>query len=251
MGSDEVRDAVLDSARAAFHTRGYVRTSMKGVAAAAGVAPDVVSRYWGSKEKLFAAAMTLPFDPATAVPQLLAPGLDGMGERLVRLTLDTLGDEESREDLIALFKAGASSAKAAAGIQSFFEQSVIDRLVRAIGVPDARLRVSLISSYLIGVAVNRFIIKQEPIASMPEDDLVRIVAPTIQNWLDPSVPLPGGAKSSSKSSGKSASRTASKSPSKSSAATSGKGSSTRSSGRSSGSSASRRSQESGSAGASS
>ena len=192
MGTDDVRDAVLDSARAAFHTKGYVRTTVKGVAAAAGVAPEVVQRYWGSKEKLFAAAMKLPFDPATAVPELVAPGLDGMGERLTRTTLDTLGDPESREDLIALFRAGASTTRAAAGLRVFMEESVLDRLARYIGVPDARLRVSLISSYLIGVTVNRYIVKLEPLASMPEDDLVKIVAPTVQAWLDPSIPLPGG-----------------------------------------------------------
>lgn len=193
MASDDVRDAVLDSARVAFRSKGYVRTTIKGVAAAAGVAPEVVSRYWGSKEKLFAAAMKLPFDPATAVPELAAPGLEGMGERLTRATLDALADEDSREDLLVLFKAGSSTTKATAGLRTFIEQSMIDRLVRYIGVPDARLRVSLISSYLIGVAANRYITRLEPLASMPEEDLVRIVSPTIQAWLDPSIPLPGGA----------------------------------------------------------
>jgi AcrR family transcriptional regulator len=192
MGTDDVRDAVLDSARAAFHTKGYVRTTIKGVAAAAGVAPEVVSRYWGSKDKLFAAAMKLPFDPSTAVPELVAPGLDGMGERLTRTTLDTLGDPEAREDLIALFRAGSSTTRAAAGLRVFLEESILDRLARYIGVPDARLRVALISSYLIGVTVNRYIVKLEPLASMPEDDLVRVVAPTVQSWLDPAIPLPGG-----------------------------------------------------------
>ncbi|HQR79822.1 MAG TPA: TetR family transcriptional regulator, partial [Actinomycetota bacterium] len=104
MVTDNARDAVLDAARAAFHARGYVRTSMRGVAAAAGVAPEVVNRYWNSKESLFAAAMRLPFDPASAVPELIAPGLDGMGERLTRATLDLLADEDSRNDFIALFQ---------------------------------------------------------------------------------------------------------------------------------------------------
>ncbi|MCU0279471.1 MAG: TetR family transcriptional regulator [Candidatus Nanopelagicales bacterium] len=189
MGTDDVRDAVLDAARAAFHARGYVRTSMKGVAVAAGVAPEVVNRYWNSKESLFAAAMRLPFDPASAVPELVAPGLDGMGERLTRATLDLLSDEQSRNDFIALFQAGASATKAAKGMQDFIERSFVDRLVRTLGVPDARLRVNLIVSYLIGVATTRYIVRLEPVASMPEDDLVKLVAPTIQNWLDPTKPL--------------------------------------------------------------
>lgn len=189
MSSDDVRDAVLDAARAAFHTKGYVKTTVRGVAAAAGVAPEVVGRYYQSKDRLFAAAMRLPVDPASAIPELVAPGLEGMGERLVRMTLDTIKDEEVREDLLVLLRAGTSAGKAGAGLKNFFEQSVVDRLARSMGVPDARLRANLISSYLIGVAVNRYITKLEPLASMPEDDVVRLVAPTIQDWLTPNKPL--------------------------------------------------------------
>lgn len=192
MGTDDVRDAVLDAARAAFHARGYVRTSVKGVAAAAGVAPEVVNRYWNSKESLFAAAMRLPFDPASAVPELMAPGLDGMGERLTRAVLDLLADEQTRNDMIALFQAGASTAKAARGMQAFLEQSIIDRLVRYLGVPDARLRVNLIMSYLLGVGTSRYVLRLEPLASMSEDEVVRLVAPTVQTWLDPGKPLKAG-----------------------------------------------------------
>ncbi len=194
MGTDESRDAVLDAARAAFHAKGYLRTSIKGVAAAAGVAPDVVSRYYQSKDKLFAAAMLLPFDPGSAIPQLVAPGLDGMGERLTRVTLETLGDPDSRDDLIALARAGTSTGKAVAGIRSFVEEGIVDRLAGAIGVPDARLRANLITSYLLGIAINRYVVKLEPIASMDDDDVVRLVAPTVQDWLTPTKPLPGNGK---------------------------------------------------------
>lgn len=191
MGTDDARDAVLDAARAAFHARGYARTSVKAVAAAAGVAPDVVGKYYQSKDKLFAAAMMLPFDPATAIPALVAPGLDGMGERLTRVTLETLGDPETRADLIALARAGASGSKAAAGLKTFVEQDVVDRLATVIGVPDARLRANLITSYLLGIAINRYVIRLEPLASMSEEDVVRLVSPTVQDWLTPNKPLPG------------------------------------------------------------
>ena len=192
VGTDEARDAVLDAARAAFHARGYARTSIKAVAAAAGVAPEVVGKYYASKDKLFAAAMKLPFDPGAAIPALVAPGLDGMGERLTRVTLDTLGDPESRDDLIALARAGTSTGKAVAGLKAVLEQGIVDRLAGVIGVPDARLRANLITSYLLGVSVNRYILKLDPLASMDEEDVVRLVSPTIQDWLTPTKPLPGG-----------------------------------------------------------
>ena len=91
--------------------------------------------------------------------------------------------------MISLFQAGASTAKAAQGMQVFLPQSIVDRLVRYIGVPDARLRVNLIMSYLLGVATSRYVLKLEPLSSMAEDDVVKLVAPTIQTWLDPSKPL--------------------------------------------------------------
>ena len=188
--SDDVRDAVLDAAKVAFRARGYMGTTVKGVAAAAGVAPEVVRRYYANKDSLFAAALKLPFDPASAVPELLAPGLEGMGERLVRTTLDVLGDESAREDLMALLTAGQSATKAAKSLTDFLEHSVIDKVVGALGVPDARMRVALVSSYLIGLAVSRYVLRVEPLASASEDKVVRLVAPTIQNLLDPSKPLP-------------------------------------------------------------
>ncbi|MEI8083916.1 MAG: TetR family transcriptional regulator, partial [Actinomycetes bacterium] len=185
--------AGLDSARAAFHARGYARTSMKTIAAAAGVAPEVLAKYYGSKDKLFAAALRLPFDPATAIPELVQPGLEGMGERLTRVALETLGDPETRDDLIALARAGASTGKAVAGVKGYLEEGVVDRLASIIGVPDARLRANLITSYLLGVAINRYVVRLDPIASMSEDEVVRLVSPTIQDWLTPTKPLPGSA----------------------------------------------------------
>jgi AcrR family transcriptional regulator len=190
MATDDVRDAVLDAARAAFHTKGYARTTVKGVAAMAGVAPSVVSKYYENKEAMFAAAMRLPFDPSRAVPELIAPGLDGMGERMVRATFEIFGDPETREDLVALFQAGASASRAAATLREFIEESIVDRLVGLVGIPDARLRAGIISSHLVGLGTIRYIVRLEPLASAPEEQVLRIYAPLIQDLLDPTKPLP-------------------------------------------------------------
>lgn len=189
MGSDEVRDAVLDAARAAFHSSGYAKTSLRGVAAMAGVAPSVVGKYYENKEAMFAAAMRLPFDPSRSVPQLLAPGLDGMGERLVRATFEIFKDEQTRDDLIALFEAGASAGRAAKNIREFMEEAVVDRIAGVVGIPDARMRSSLIAAHLLGLAATRYVVRLEPLASASDDEVVRIYAPLIQDLLDPSKPL--------------------------------------------------------------
>lgn len=178
--SDDLTRQVLDAARAAYAKRGYVETTVKGVAAAAGVAPDVVRRYYANREALFAAAMRLPVDPATSIAQLLAPGIDGLGERMVRVTLRMLDDPETREQLVEMVRMGSGASKATASMREFFESTVIDRVVAFLGVPDARMRASLAMSYLLGVATSRYVLRIEPLASATEDEIVAMVGPAVQ-----------------------------------------------------------------------
>jgi AcrR family transcriptional regulator len=180
---EDLSRLVLDAARAAYARRGYLGTTLKGVAAAAGVAPDVVRRYYDNREALFAAAMRLPFDPATSVAQLLAPGIDGLGERMVRVTLRMLDDPETREQLAAMVRDGAGASQATASLREFLESSVVDRLAGGLGVPDARMRVTLATSYLVGIAATRYVLRIEPIASATEDEIVALVAPAVQSAL--------------------------------------------------------------------
>lgn len=196
--------AVLQAARLAFASRGYAHTTVKSVAAAAGVAPGVVTSLYRNKERLFAAAMRLPFDPAQAVPELIAPGLDGMGDRLVRMVLTLMGDDKVRSDLKRLLTSDtavtvstSAARKAMTGddasatleqlrfLSEYLSSTVVDRVVAAVGVPDARMRVTVISSYLVGIAVTRYVLRIEPLASATDDEVVAMVGPTIQGLLDP------------------------------------------------------------------
>lgn len=186
--SDDVTRAVLEAARAAYARRGYLNTTIKGVAATAGVAPDVVRRYYANREALFAAAMRLPFDPATSIAQLLAPGIDGLGDRMVRVTLRMLDDQETRDQLAEMVRDGAGATKATAALREFFETEMVDRVVAFLGVPDARMRVVLATSYLMGVAASRYVLKVEPLASATEDEVVAMVGPMVQMALTTPVP---------------------------------------------------------------
>lgn len=103
-----------------------------------------------------------------------------MGERLVRFTLQMLGQPETRELIATMVRDGAGAAKATASLREFFEEAIIDRIAAALRVPDARMRVSLAASYLLGVATSRYLMRLEPLASASEDDVVRLVAPAVQ-----------------------------------------------------------------------
>lgn len=178
--ADDVRRVVLDAASAVYARQGYAKTTVKMVAAAAGVAPDVVRRYYNSRDELVGAVLRLPTDPGSAVAQMLAPGVDGLGERLVRFTLEMLREPETRELIATMVRDGAGAAKATASLRDFLETAIIDKIAAALRVPDARMRVTLATSYLIGVATTRYIMRLEPLASASEDEVVRLVAPAVQ-----------------------------------------------------------------------
>ena len=70
-------------------------------------------------------------------------------------------------------------------LTEYVQITVVDRVVAALGVPDARLRVTLISSYLVGVSTTRYLLRIEPLASATDDQVVALVGPAIQALLDP------------------------------------------------------------------
>jgi AcrR family transcriptional regulator len=197
--SDDPRDALLAVAREIIAKRGYMGLTVRTASAAAGVTEDVALRYYRNREALFAAAMRLPVDPVSALPALMAPGIEGMGERLVRFTLDTLRDPAARDDLISLARTGVSAGHAVTGLQEFIEIGVVDRVAGMIGVPDARMRSALITSYLLGVATMRYGVRLEPLASASDEEVIRMVAPVIQDLLDPRRPIPGSARARARS----------------------------------------------------
>jgi AcrR family transcriptional regulator len=186
-------DRILDAARALFHARGYAGTTMKSVAAAAGVAPTVVSSLYRNKEALFAAALRLPFDPGQAMPALIAQGIDGLGERLVRTTVQLLDDPAVRADLAALSGGAADAASGDLVVQvrsavDVLQETLVDPIASLLGVPDARLRATLITASLAGMAGMRYVLRIEPLASAPAEQIVAMLGPGIQRLLDPTVP---------------------------------------------------------------
>ena len=188
----DLTSSILGAARLVLGARGYANTTIKTVAAAAGVAPGVVRSLYSNKEQLLAAALRVPFDPAGSIPKLIAPGLDGMGERLVRLTLQLSSDEQVRKEATNLMQSARTSTSSdqLRGLTEFLRATLLDRLVEAMGVPDARMRGALITAYLAGVAATRSMLIIEPLASATDEVIVALVAPTIQRLLDPTQPLP-------------------------------------------------------------
>jgi AcrR family transcriptional regulator len=186
-GAGGTEAKILAAARANFARVGYDGGTIRAIAAEAGVDPSLVLHYFGSKEGVFRAAVAFPVDPAQFVPQLLAPGLDGLGERLVRFFLETW-DSPAGRPLLALIRSVVASEDAAALLREFITREVLGRLATALRADQPRLRASLAASTLIGMAMLRYIIKLEPLASAKPEVIAGWLGPTVQRYLtDPSV----------------------------------------------------------------
>jgi AcrR family transcriptional regulator len=77
---------------------------------------------FGSKDGLFAAAVDWRFDLAELSRTVLAPGVDGLGERLVRYLLEQWQDEGARQSLRRVVR-NAAGHGAAARLTDFVQRS--------------------------------------------------------------------------------------------------------------------------------
>jgi AcrR family transcriptional regulator len=182
-GESGTQQAILDAARAAFTGTGYDGATVRGIAREAGVDPALVHHYFGNKEHLFVEAMQLPFDPAVIIPALLAPGIDGIGERITRMFLTVWGSVERNNPFIGLLRGAMTHERSATMLREFVTKAIIGRVTAALDVEQPQLRANLVASQLIGLAFTRYIIRIEPLASTPTEDVVTAVAPTVQRYL--------------------------------------------------------------------
>jgi AcrR family transcriptional regulator len=85
-GRSDTRAEILAAARAEFAGRGFEGATVRGIARAAGVDPALVHHYFGSKEKVFLAAMEFPVDPAAVIERVLGDP-ESAGEALARFVV--------------------------------------------------------------------------------------------------------------------------------------------------------------------
>ena len=186
-GSPDTRATILAEARALFAAQGYAGTSVRAVAAAAGVDAALVHHYFGTKDDLFLAALELPVDPR----QLVAPVVEGdpeeAAERFLGIFLSAWDDPEIQPALLAVAR-GVMDPEGARLLSDGFLPVVIQPIGVALGLDRPEHRMTLVASQVAGIILLRYVLAVEPLASMPRDEVIATYAPTLQRYL--TGPLP-------------------------------------------------------------
>lgn len=183
-GSPDTRESILEAARRLFAEKGFDATTVRAIASDADVDPAMIHHYFGTKEELFRQSLSIPFDPATEIPKIVADGPGNVGENLVRLFVG-VWDSPMGAGAAALIRSAMSNEWTSRLLREFITTQILRRLVAELKLPrdEAPLRASLVASQLAGLAMVRYIIKVEPLASLPVDELVRAIGPNLQRYL--------------------------------------------------------------------
>lgn len=179
-GRPETRAQVLDVARRRFLAEGYQATTMRSVAADAGVDVALVSYFFGSKKGLFAAALALSANPAEILAHALPGEPTRLPERVLRALLDVWEDPRRAGPLRVMISGAVTDPDVGRLVKEVFEREMIDRVADHIGGPRARMRAGAFVSQLAGLIFGRYVFALDPLATMTVDELIRYQAPGLR-----------------------------------------------------------------------
>lgn len=182
-GNPQTKDEILEAAITAFTTQGYAKTTIRGVARAAGVDPALVMHFYGNKDGLFDAAMRGGGMPVNRLLDIIQGDPATLGERLSSRYLSLWEDPVIGQRLSVVMQAATSSPAAADLLREFMTEVVLKPVTRQIQADHPEARALLVASQMIGLAMVRYILRIEPLASLPVEQVAASVAPNLQRYL--------------------------------------------------------------------
>lgn len=192
-GNSDTRDRILVNARVLFARNGIANTSIRAVAAAAGVDSALVHHYFGTKEKLFAAAVRVPIDPMDIIGPLRETPVEELGHKIPSMLLP-LWDSEVGAGFIATLRSILAGSEVNL-FRSFIRDVIAVEVGARVDNPPGSgiIRIQFVASQLVGVLMARYILDLEPFKSLPAEQIVETIAPNLQRYLTgdlPALPAP-------------------------------------------------------------
>jgi AcrR family transcriptional regulator len=173
--ADATKRDLLDAARDLFTAKGFDRTTVRDIAARAGVNQALLFRYFGSKEELLGRVLSEPG------AQILA---DAPPERLLaellRRMLDS--DEQGRDSLLMLALTGPGAA--AETLRREVTVPYAEALAGLTGEPDAALRAELALAWVLGLTLTRRMDHASAVATAEPDEVRELVLTAMRVLLE-------------------------------------------------------------------
>jgi AcrR family transcriptional regulator len=156
---------------------------MRAVAREAQVDPALVRHYFDSKVELFVEALRPRVELGQQAETLASGDPELVGERVIRFFLATWAHPEAGPRLITLLRASLEHPHVARHVRVLVVEGVIERVAAAVGSTNPPASATAAASQVMGLAMLRHVAKWEPLASMPDDELVERFAPVVTRHL--------------------------------------------------------------------
>lgn len=179
----------MRAAREEFAEKGVEGASIRSVARRAGVDPKTVRHWFASRAELVAATI-VPGDrnPAEEARAVMADGVVGVGERLVRTVL-TVWDSPGGRDRFRILVSGLLTGDASTdAFRTVVGEQVLGRLVELAPDADPR-RLVLAAAPVTGLLAMRYVFELDAATQMSIDELARTVGPVIDQALLGQLPV--------------------------------------------------------------
>jgi AcrR family transcriptional regulator len=163
---------ILEAAARLFVESGYERTTIRGIARAAGVDAGLVMHYFGSKQELFQRVThASPAQPVGGTPEQVS-------EQILAILADSLANEpvQSLAVLRSMLTHPEAAQVAQEGAAHYRAQ-----ISRSIPAEDADTRAALVSAIMIGVIVSRHLLKTDSLADATPQQIVGLLRPCLRS----------------------------------------------------------------------
>ncbi|OHT88203.1 TetR/AcrR family transcriptional regulator [Mycobacteroides saopaulense] len=187
-GASSTRDDILVSARKLFSANGIDKTSIRSIAADAGVDSALIHHYFGTKLDLFREVVQLPVDPSVVLEPLRDIPVEELGVAIPRLIVP-FWDSEFGASVLALFRSALSGADDGL-VRVFFREVLVNIIAERVDNPAGSgvLRAEFAITQMAGILVGRYIMEVEPLASLTAEEIALTVGPNIQRYLTGELP---------------------------------------------------------------
>ncbi|WP_052492433.1 TetR/AcrR family transcriptional regulator [Leucobacter komagatae] len=185
-GPPRGRHLVLAAAHTQFGEHGYQGTTIRGIAAAAGVDPKLVHYYYGTKAELFTAVIAETFS-TRGLPDILAEqvndGHGSVGIRYVNTVLTALEHSDMGPAFIGLVRNIGTHEESRQIFLNFVSRELISKLAPRLDADRPETRVSVAGSQMLGFVIARYVLRVPHVAEMSIAEAANAIGPTMDRYI--------------------------------------------------------------------
>ncbi|GAA3634825.1 TetR/AcrR family transcriptional regulator [Kineosporia mesophila] len=178
--SAQSREMLLTAAGELFAERGYEKTTLREIGVRAGVDPALIARYFGSKAKLYLAALRLESQTGGIDP------IDLRDPARLRRLLDRVSEMGASPSLYAAVHPHQDDELQKAAVEMLEHRLLAPSRGAAekTGHDQAQLRAEVVTAALAGVVLSRASGTFRTLNQASSDDVARLVADMLTQLLD-------------------------------------------------------------------